>query len=141
MNKAPNMTIEHEKKRLVWIEKMVDFGSDNWRKVIISDGKKWILDGPDGLRYYWHALRNEKKTFFSRQNGGGSVMVWAGFWAEGTKEISFLDGIQKGEDYIWTLSEYMLPAAHRCFGTDYIFQQDNASIHRADVTRDFFDEH
>ena len=105
--------------------------------------KKWNLDGPDGLRYYWHDLREENKTFFSHQNGGGSVMRWAGFWADVTTELSFLDGDQKAEDYIWTLSEYMLPAAHRHFGTgtDYIFQQDNANIHTAHVTRDFFDEH
>lgn len=138
MNKSPSMTKEHEKARLRWAETMIDFGSSNWARTIFSDEKKWNLDGPDGLRCYWHDLRKEKKTFFSRQNGGGSVMVWAGFWADGTTEIAFLDGRQKAADYIYTLSEYLLPSAHLRFGTDFIFQQDNASIHTASETNDFF---
>jgi hypothetical protein len=79
MNKAPSITLEHEKARRLWAEKMVDYGMQNWNKMVFSDEKKWNLDGPDGFRYYWNDLRTEKKTFFSRQNGGGSVMVWAAF--------------------------------------------------------------
>ena len=37
--------------------------------------KKFNLDGPDGLAYYWHDLRMEELTFSRRQQGGGSVMV------------------------------------------------------------------
>jgi hypothetical protein len=47
----------------------------DWASVIFSDEKKFNLDGPDGLKYYWHDLREENESFFSRQNGGGSRMV------------------------------------------------------------------
>jgi len=141
MNKAPSMTLEHEKARRLWAEKMVDYGVQNWNKMVFSDEKKWNLDGPDGLRYYWHDLRTEKKTFFSRQNGGGSVMVWAAFWSDGTTKIAFLDGKQKAADYVWTLSEYLLPAVHLRFGTEFVFQQDNASILTSNETTEFFVEH
>ncbi|KAG2884322.1 hypothetical protein PC116_g16421 [Phytophthora cactorum] len=43
----------------------------DWDRVIFSDEKKLNLDGPDGMKYYWHDLWTEKETFFSRQNGGG----------------------------------------------------------------------
>jgi transposase len=116
---------------------MVDFG-DNWDNVIFSDEKKFNLDGPDGMQYYWHDIRKENETCFSRQQGGGSIMVWGAFSAKGTSQLAILDGRQTAEMYVDTLSEYMLPFAHQNYGLDYIFQQDNASIHTASVTREFF---
>lgn len=38
------------------------------------------------------------------------------------------------------MSEYMLPFAHLHHGLDYIYQQDNASIHRSKLTTEFFEE-
>jgi hypothetical protein len=38
--------------------------------------KKFNLDGPDGVACYWHDLRKEQ-IFSKRQQGGGSLMVWA----------------------------------------------------------------
>ncbi|OWY95235.1 hypothetical protein PHMEG_00034811 [Phytophthora megakarya] len=43
--------------------------------------------------------------------------------------------------YIYTLSEQLLPAAHRGFGTEYTFQHDNANIHSSKTTKAFLDEH
>ncbi len=112
----------------------VDFGESNWERTIFSDEKKWSLNGPDGLQQYWHCLRHEEKAVFSRQNGGESVMIWAGIWADGATKLTFVEGTQTADDYVNTLSEYLLPAAHRRF----VFQQDNASIHTARYTKAFF---
>ena len=136
LNKSPRLMKEHEVARVKWVEKMIDYGAC-WNSVIFSDEKKWNLDGPDGLQCYWHDLRKEKLSFFSRQNGGGSVMVWAGIWASGKTQIAFLDGRQDSACYIWTLSEYLLPSAHLAFGINFKFQHDNASIHRSAETKKF----
>jgi hypothetical protein len=87
-----------------------------------SRTKKWNLDGSDGLKCYWRCLEDEPKVRFSRQNGGGSVRLWGGFWADGTTALACLDGTQDSHAYFYTLSEYLLPAAHRRFSTDYTFQ-------------------
>ncbi len=67
-------------------------------------------------------------------------MVWGGIWYDGTIKIVFLEERQAAKDYIWTLSEALLPSAHLRFGTDFVFQQDNASIHTANETLEFFEE-
>jgi hypothetical protein len=141
MNKAPKLNAGHREKRIKWAEAHHDWGEANWRSTVFSDEKKWNIDGSDGLKCYWRCLKDEPKVRFSRQNGGGSVVVWGGFWADGTTALAFLDGTQDSHAYIYTLSEYLLPAAHRCFGTDYTFQQDNASIHSSKATKAFLDEH
>ena len=41
--------------------------------------KKYNLDGPGGIEFYWHDTRKEKRVFSRRQAGGGGVMVWVLF--------------------------------------------------------------
>lgn len=50
---------------------------------MFSDEKKLICDGPDGLNYYWHDLKKEKRFNYSRNFGGGSLMIWAAFSMHG----------------------------------------------------------
>lgn len=134
--RTPHLTKQHKAKRLEWAKKMVDYG-EQWSCVVFTDEKKFNFDGPDGCQYYWHDLRKDEETFLSRQQGGGSVMVWAGISARGKTKIAFLEGKQNSEKYIDTISEFLLPYAHLHYGTDFVLQQDNASIHVSRDTSEF----
>jgi transposase len=112
---APVLTKEHKEKRLAWARDKVTWDGVKWGKVVFSDEKKFNLDGPDGLQYYWHDLRNEKELFSKRQSGGGCVMVWGAFYANGKTELVILDGKQDSEKYILTLSEHLLPFIDRIY--------------------------
>lgn len=68
-------------------------------------------------------------------------MVWGGFSAVGKTELAVLVGKQNSEHYVYTMSEYLLPFAHRNYGTDFLYQQDNASIHTSSTSVEFFAEH
>lgn len=136
----PRLQNHHKKARQEWASEKVTYG-DRWDQVIFSDEKKFNLDGPDGLQHYWHDLRREPETCFSRQQGGGSVMVWGAFSSQGKAALAFLDGRQDAFKYVYTLSEHLLPFAHLHYGIEFEFQQDNASIHTASATREFFEEH
>ncbi|KAF0710334.1 hypothetical protein AaE_012577 [Aphanomyces astaci] len=91
--KTPRLTAEHKKARVEWAKSHVDLGL-GWNQIVFSDENKFNLDGPDGLQYYWHDLCKEDQSFSSRQNGGGSVMIWAGFSSEGLTEVAVLEGRQ-----------------------------------------------
>ncbi|KAG6956359.1 hypothetical protein JG687_00010648 [Phytophthora cactorum] len=103
---------QHKMDRLNWAKNMI-IHPDKWPQIIFSDEKKFNLDGPDGLRHYWRDVRRPARQ----------TVRW-----------------QNGEHYIYTVSEYMLPFAHLHHGVDYIYHQDNASIHRSKLTMKFFEE-
>ncbi|KUF87249.1 hypothetical protein AM588_10001449 [Phytophthora nicotianae] len=122
-----------------WAEKHI-LNPGTWEYTIFSDEKKFNLDGPDGYKYYWRDLRQPAQSYVRCQNGGGSVMVWGAFGAKGKSQMAILRGRQNSGDYIYTVSEYLLPFAHASYGVDFVFQQDNASIHTSRETTHFLQE-
>ena len=49
-------------------------------------------------------------------------MIWAGFSERGKTELAFVEGNKKSHNYIYTLSEYLLPFTYKTYGYDFIFQ-------------------
>ncbi|POM60448.1 Transposase [Phytophthora palmivora] len=92
-----------------------------WDSIIFSDEKKWNLDGPDGVQT---PPRQTKR----RQAGGGSVMVWARFSAAGKTKLAVLHGKQNSDDYVYTMSEFLLPFAHLHCGIDFVYERDGQGI-------------
>jgi len=137
--RTPKITERHRAARLKWARERIREQTD-WPSVIFSDEKKFNLDGPDGLKYYWHDLREEKESFFSRQNGGGSLMVWGAFSTKGKTRLATLIGRQDSFDYQQTLTTYLLPFADGVHGEGYTFQHDNASIHASAATKSFLSD-
>lgn len=134
MARKPALTARHKSIRVQWAKKHMAYG-DKWLSVLFSDEKKWNLDGPDGWSYYWHDLRKEPRTFFSRQQGGKSLMVWGGFGFNGQTSLAFIEGKQNSEKYQDTLEVNLLPFIDVLGGPDCVFQQDNASIHVSNSTK------
>ena len=138
MKVQPPLTKNHEKERLKFAKDHITFG-DKWQDVVFSDEKKFNLDGPDGFRYYWHDIRKESSYFSKRQFSGGSVMIWGGFAANGTTPIAYVKAKSNSEDYQDILAEKLLPEAPLITSGEYIFQQDNASIHNSSSTKSWFE--
>jgi transposase len=136
----PKLEKKHIEARLSWGERMVSTAM-NWKNVLFSDEKKFNLDGPDGNQYYWHDLRHEPQHFSKRVQGGGSVMVWAAFGLNGRTPIVFLRGPQTALCYQEVLRQHLLPHGRRIGGRLWMFQQDNASIHSANSTKDWLQKH
>lgn len=79
--------------------------TSEWNKVMFSDEKKFNLDGPDGLQYYWNDLRTEEQVRMSRNFGGGGVMIWAAFCFKGRSKIAWIRTKMNSESYTEELLE------------------------------------
>lgn len=109
--------------------------------MIFSDEKKFNLDGPDGIQYYWRDLRKEPKYFSKRNFGGGSLMVWGAFCSAGTLTLAFPSTKMNSLEYIGVLENHLLPYLYIHQDESWIFQQDNAPIHKSRSTKLWFAEH
>ena len=138
----PPLTRRHKQHRLEWCitAKGWDDHLEEWGWIVWSDEKKFNLDGPDGLAFYWHDLRKDKLYFKKRQSGGGSVMVWAGFCAHGKTMLIFCEGTVNAEFYTDILENALLPFFHLNQHLPLKFQQDNASIHSARHTQHWIND-
>ena len=65
-------------------------------------------------------------------------MVWAGFGYRGKTNIAFPEGRMNATDYQDLLDIHLLPFGQAIGGPCGIFQQDNASIHVANSTWEWF---
>ncbi|KAF0768209.1 hypothetical protein AaE_002802, partial [Aphanomyces astaci] len=109
---SPCLLPRHKVARMEYATRNV-LKPPKWSRIIWSDEKKFNLDGPDGFQYYWHDLRREKHTYFTRNSGGASVMVWGGFSGRGCTQLAFLEGRQNADAYQDTLGNYLFPFGHQ----------------------------
>lgn len=135
--RAPPLRNHRQERRVAWARKNIERGNSHWKNIIWSDEKRFSLDGPDGLRSYWHDKRKLRRWHSTRQAGGGSVMIWAEFcWHEQTT-IQFVHGRMKGPDYTAVLQEGLVPFL-ALFDISMEFQQDGAPPHTANKTKEWF---
>lgn len=113
--------------------------------MVFSDEKKWNLDGPDGMAYYWRHVPSEPRYFSKRQAGGKSLMVWAAFSSHGKSRLCFVNGRLDSVAYQEVLENFLLPYMEETNVPNLRFQQDNAPIHvshrRPGNTMEWFRDH
>lgn len=135
----PKLTQKHKENRLRF-GRMAMAWELIWAFTLFSDEKKFNLDGPDGSQFYWHDLRKDEQVKWSRNFGGGSVMVWLSFCSKGKLKLTFTSCKMKSADYINVLKDRLLIEGRHYLGEDLIFQQDNAAIHKSKETMKWFEE-
>lgn len=129
MKTKPPLTKLHKSARYSFADQAIRDRLD-WSKIIWSDEKKFNLDGPDGLRYYWHDLRDEKQLLSKRAFGGGSLMVWGAFVNDTMLDLVVVDHKLDSKKYIEVLKKSLVPYMK----PGLKFMQDGASAHRSKMT-------
>ena len=137
---CPLLTKKHIDDRFNFCLEKIHFKSE-WKFIIFSDEKKFNIDCPDGIHYYWRCLDNEvdKKIFSKRKFGGGGIMVWGAIGYNWKSDLCFISNTLNADDYKEILLKYLIPF----FGTKekkkkFTFQQDNESCHVSLVKKNFF---
>ena len=143
MVKSSVLTADHKIARLNSARRFVGRGNPFWIKVIFSDEKKFNLDGPDGMAFYWWDSRKELQRISACQNGGKSLMFLGAFFFHAVRPLVVTNGRQNAESYCNTLRNNLLSFVVEIFGEQrtWVFQQDNAPIHIARVTRSWLNTH
>lgn len=107
-------------------------------KMVYTDEKRFNLDGPDSWSSWMG--KNDVVTRNKRQQGGGNVQIWGMLLPNHTLVVFQLHHRSNSKDYIKFLSSNIKPILDAQFDGDYIFQQDDASIHVSAKSLDWMDE-
>ena len=80
----------------------------------------------------------QEENYSTSHSGGGSLMTLGDISSKGKLSLQFVSGRQKAADYVKMLNDLSLTHKGRCLcGGEWIFQQDNAAIHNASLTKNY----
>lgn len=139
------LTAQHKRDRTTWAQQHQNWTLDDWSRVLFSDESRFCLQ-PDNRRILiWRepGSRNIPRNVREQpQYEGGSLMVWAGISLGGRTDLHFIrGGGLTGQRYLdEILQPTVLPYAG-AVGPGFVFMDDNARPHRANIVNNWFDNH
>ncbi|CAF2158548.1 unnamed protein product [Rotaria magnacalcarata] len=83
-------------------------------------------------------MRKEEEISSTRSRGGGSVVICEEISSSLRMPVCFVDGRMNAKGYREVLKKHLIDIGSCMGGPDWIFQQDNAPIHRAKVNLTWF---
>ena len=81
--------------------------------------------------------KNDVNLREKRQCKGGGLMVWLMVMPNGLLAHKIIVGKFRSKDYIDLLSTTIVPISKLNYGDDFIFQEDNCSVHKAKNVQQF----
>ena len=129
------LTKNHKTERIRMITSWIE-NNQQWEKTIFSDEKRFCLDGLDDWRSY--TLKSKKIYRQKRQCGGGGLMIWMMLMPNGLLCYDVIDGKFNSDRYIQLLDTKVVPIMKLNYGSDFLFQEDNATVHKAQKVANFW---
>jgi len=147
--RKPLVNVQQRLKRLNWAKDHLNWSQDQWNKVLWSDESRITLFASDGTQFVWRRTGEAQlpACLVPTVKHPEGVMIWGCMAAAGVGRICVVEGIVNAKKYIDILIRHMLPSAGDLFLHDnspptakpsFIFQQDNAPCHTAQVCSAWF---
>jgi hypothetical protein len=137
IRKTPQVSAANLQKRLNFAKENLQNGSDFWPRVIFSDEKKWNLKGNDGYVSIWKE-KTKKYTFETDFWRSPGVMVWGAICGNGARYLCRVKGKISAKSYQKMLEDEIFGEDYLNLPENFIFQQDNAPVHVAASSLEFF---
>ena len=134
-SKCPLLTAKHHKAYLDFVYAHKDWTIEDWKKVIWSDGHKWVWK-KQGEGLSGRLVQGTLKF------GGGSLMLWGCMTWEGIGFATKIDGRMDGDLYLQILKDE-LQQTMEYYGfnpPDTIFQQGNDPKHTCKKVKEWLEE-
>ena len=111
---------------------------DKIDKIVLTDEKRFLLDGPDGCTRIWTDPSRETLQSLAKMDhyGKRGIMVHLAMSADGIISIERLHGPITGGKYSEFLVSTLLPTIRARLGNEFLLQQDNAPPHAARITKE-----
>lgn len=143
--KKPLLTEEQRLARLAWAKKHRRWTEERWKRVLWSDESNFtVVPSPMARKVWDHDLPglSRRQIEPTKKFGGGHIMVWGCFSASGVGTLKRCTGTMNGDAYHNILVREVLPEMKIRTQTDkseivWLFQQDNASVHRAEQNKKY----
>ncbi|QRV96284.1 Transposase [Ceratobasidium sp. AG-Ba] len=142
----PKLLQRHANERLAFAEAHQHWTVDDWKRVLWSDETKINRLGSDGVHWAWKRRGeglNPQMIVPTANFGGGSLMFWGCMGWNGTGFGCKLERTLTKEMYMEILGDEFSRSLEY-LGMEpgeVIFQQDNASSHKAKICLQWFDDH
>uniref|UniRef100_A0A8R1EF72 Uncharacterized protein n=1 Tax=Caenorhabditis japonica TaxID=281687 RepID=A0A8R1EF72_CAEJA len=110
-----------------------------WNKVLWSDESKYLMVGTDGViivRRPGNKRNDPKYQVPTVKHGGGNIMMWGCFHANGVGSLIRITGTMESYMYKDILEKAMLPSGRSKMGRGWLFQQDNDPKHSSHFFKD-----
>lgn len=142
----PKLTSNHVTERLRFAKEHANWTVDQWKQVMFSDETTFSRVGSFGRQFHnsdqKHRLHLPHQIKESVQAGGRKIFFWGAITYFGVSWSCRVDGgTMYSQLYIDVLNDYVLKTRdHYHMDPDtFIFQQDNASAHTAQIVTEWFE--
>uniref|UniRef100_A0A8R1IAJ7 HTH_Tnp_Tc3_2 domain-containing protein n=1 Tax=Caenorhabditis japonica TaxID=281687 RepID=A0A8R1IAJ7_CAEJA len=111
------------------------------RSARLNDESKYLMIGTDGVTLVRRpgGKRNDPKYQVPTvKHGGGNVMMWSCFHANGLGSLFRITGTMESYMYKDIMEKEMIPSGRSQMGRGWLFQQDNDPKHSSHFFKDWF---
>ena len=140
--KKPSLSDEQRRDRRGFAEEHRDWTLEDWDRVMWSDEAHFTLHPSAGREYCWvrpGAPLTDSQVRPTTKYGGGGIMVWGCFTAQGVGYLRRIDGYLTGKLYRQILSEMMETLEdNHMDNKNVVFQHDNDPKHKSGVVQEWF---
>ncbi|KAA6394046.1 MAG: putative Transposable element Tc3 transposase [Streblomastix strix] len=133
------LTSRHVLTRLKFAEEFLTQNQDKNLELIFSDENNFRFDSPDGQAYYWFYLgEKEDEAIFSKDYGKFmGIMCYLAVSRAGILSMDRMLGKVNSESWCELLYSNIILEIHSEHGDAFIYQMDNASVHKKKEVLEF----